>query len=337
MNIQQNKDLTDFNTFRVKVTADYFVEVTTEEELEDALDFSFTKNIPYQILGGGSNILFVKDFQGVIIHINNKGILWGEHADDERIKVNVAAGEDWHNFVILCLSKNLYGLENLALIPGTVGGAPIQNIGAYGVEVKDLIESVRVFDVLEKTWLKLLSQECAFNYRSSLFRGSNRYVVFSVLFELGRKWEPKLSHKELSDKFRCKKIEPLDVFEEVCRIRTAKLPDPTVDGNAGSFFKNPFVPVSELNRLSSEFPEIPFYNTNDPNTVKIPAAWLLDNLGWKGKNLGSAVVSSNHALVIVNQGNASGEQIYDLAREMSLSVFDKYGITLAPEVKIIDS
>ena len=336
MNIQQNKDLTDFNTFRVKVTADYFVEVTTEKELEDAIEFTFVKKIPYQILGGGSNVLFVRNFQGMIIHIRNKGIFWGEYVDNEKQTIDVSAGEDWHNFVTSCLDRNLYGLENLALIPGTVGGAPIQNIGAYGVEVKDLIKSVRVFDVIERKWLNLLNQDCGFNYRSSVFRSSSRYVVFRVLFDLDRQWKPKLSHKELSEKLHYRKIEAADIFDEVCKIRSTKLPDPRVDGNAGSFFKNPFISVGELNRLSSDFPEIPFYSTHDPDTVKIPAAWLLDNLGWKGKNLGDALVSANHALVIINQGGATGRQIYDLAKEMSLSVFNKYGITLVPEVKIID-
>ena len=146
------------------------------------------KKIPYQILGGGSNVLFVRNFQGMIIHIRNKGIFWGEYVDNEKQTIDVSAGEDWHNFVTSCLDRNLYGLENLALIPGTVGGAPIQNIGAYGVEVKDLIKSVRVFDVIERKWLNLLNQDCGFNYRSSVFRGSSRYVVFSVLFELDRQW-----------------------------------------------------------------------------------------------------------------------------------------------------
>lgn len=337
MNIQKNIDLTDFNTFKVSITADYYAEISSERDLEDILDFTSTEKIPFHILGGGSNILFVKDFQGMIIHVKNRGILWDENTDSEKERVDVSAGEDWHNFVISSLNKKFYGLENLALIPGMVGGAPIQNIGAYGVEVKDLIKSVKVFDVIERKWLTLSNQDCGFNYRNSIFRTSDRYIVYSVVFELTRQWKPKLHHKELYEKFHCKTIGALDVFNEVCRIRSTKIPDPKIKGNAGSFFKNPFISINELNRLTSEFPEIPFYNTNDPDIVKVPAAWLLDNLGWKGKNYGGAFVSSDHALVIVNQGNATGEQIYNLARQMSSSVFDKYGITLVPEVKIIDS
>ena len=337
MDIQKNKDLIDFNSFVIKATADYYVEVTSEHEIEAALDFVYAEKVPYLILGGGSNILFVNNFHGMIIHIKNKGIFWDSSLDNQKQRVDVSAGENWHNFVVLCLSKNLHGLENLALIPGTVGGAPIQNIGAYGVEVKDLIESVKVFDLTRKKWLILSNQDCGFGYRNSILRTSNRYIVYTVTFELERQWNPRLHHRELYERFHTKKTKAADIFNEVCRVRRTKLPDPKIKGNAGSFFKNPIISMSELDRLNSDCPGIPFYKTNDPDAVKVPAAWLLDNLGWRGKSLGGASVSTNHALVIVNQARATGRDIYDLAMEMSSSVFDNFEITLIPEVKIIDS
>ena len=335
MKIQKKQNLTFLNTFKVHATADFFAEVTSEEELEDALDYARARSISYEIIGGGSNILFAHDFNGMVIRVRNKGIVWDKYKDSGKQKVAVSAGENWHDFVTQCLENNVYGLENLALIPGTVGGAPIQNIGAYGVEVKEFISNIKVFDVVEKKWLIIHKEDCGFGYRNSVFKTTDRFIVFSVVFELARNWEPRFNHKELSEKFNDKNATPSVVFDEICKMRREKLPDPEVTGNAGSFFKNPIITLNEFKELKIQFPDIPCYKTDTSGFLKIPAAWLLDYLGWKGKALEGASVSSKHALVIVNSDNASGGNILDLAKEMSSSVLDNFGIILAPEVKII--
>ena len=335
MKIQKKKNLTFLNTFKVCATADFYAEITSEQELEEALDYASARSIPFETIGGGSNILFSQDFKGMVIHVRNQGILWDKVKDSAKQKITVSAGENWHNFVARCLRKNLYGLENLALIPGSVGGAPIQNIGAYGVEVKEFISCVKVYDVIEKKWLSIDGKNCGFDYRSSIFKISDRYIIFSVIFELFRNWEPRLNHKELSSKFSSRNATASDVFDEVCKLRSKKLPDPNITGNAGSFFKNPIIHSNEFKKLRIQFPDIPCYKTDNSSFLKIPAAWLLDYLGWKGKTLQGASVSSKHALVIVNLGNASGENILDLAKKMSSSVLDNFGIMLIPEVKII--
>ena len=335
MKIQKNQNLTFLNTFKVHATADFFAEITSEEDLEEALDYASARSIPYEIIGDGSNILFAQDFSGMVIRVRNKGIVWDKFKDSEKQKVAVSAGENWHNFVTLCVEKNAYGLENLALIPGTVGGAPIQNIGAYGVEVKEFISSIKAYDVIEKKWLRILGEDCGFDYRSSIFKTTDRFIILSVIFELVRSWEPRLNHKELSAKFINRNATAPGVFNEICKMRSEKLPDPSLAGNAGSFFKNPIITSSDLKKLRIQFPDIPCYETGTSGGLKIPAAWLLEHLGWKGKALGGASVSSKHALVIVNSGNASGGNILDLAKEMSSSVLDNFGIMLTPEVKII--
>jgi len=335
MKIQKKKNLTSLNTFKVNATADFFAEITSEQELEEALDYASARSIPFEIIGGGSNILFAQDFKGMVIRVRNKGILWDKVKDSDKQKVTASAGEDWHKFVTRCLEKNLYGLENLALIPGTVGGAPIQNIGAYGVEVKEFISGVKAYDVIEKKWISIERKNCGFSYRNSIFKTSDRFIIYNVIFELVRNWEPRLNHKELSAKFVSKKATASVVFDEICKLRNKKLPDPSVIGNAGSFFKNPIIPLSKFEKLKTKFPDIPFYETENSSFLKIPAAWLLDCLGWKGKTLEGASVSPKHALIITNSGNASGENILDLAKKMSSSVLDNFGIMLVPEVRII--
>ena len=335
MKIQRKQNLTFLNTFKVHATADFFTEVTSENDLEEALDYASVRSIPYEIIGGGSNVLFAQDFNGMVICIRNKGMVWDKFKDSDKQRVSVSAGENWHSFVTQCVEKNAYGLENLALIPGTVGGAPIQNIGAYGVEVKEFISSVKAYDVIEKKWLIILREDCGFDYRSSIFKTTDRFIILNVVFELVRNWKPRLNHKELSAKFIDRNATASVVFDEICKLRSEKLPDPSLTGNAGSFFKNPIVNVNEFKELKIKYPDIPHYKTDTSGVLKIPAAWLLDYLGWKGKALGGASVSSKHALVIVNSNSASGANILDLAKEMSSSVLDNFGIILTPEVKII--
>lgn len=337
MNIEELRKLNSLNTFRVSAIASYYIKVTTEVELVEALAFGEAKSLPIQIIGEGSNLLFVNDFPGLVVHIANKGIFWSEEINHDCRRVTVAAGENWHSFVTLSLAKGLYGLENLALIPGTVGAAPIQNIGAYGAEIKDSIIEVKLFDRLRQKWRIFSNQECEFAYRDSVFKRANPnpYVVFNLTLELTTNWCPNLVHEDLSLEFSNKATVAKDVFNKICDIRKRKLPDPKLLGNAGSFFKNPLVSHEKLNELESRFPDIPSFAAEHPGLVKVSAAWLLDKAGWRGKARGGAAVHDNHALILVNSGNATGEDIMLLSQDMSNSILEKYGIVLEPEVRII--
>ena len=337
MKIEESRELSSLTTFGVASTAAHYTKVTTESELIEALHFADTLGLRAQILGGGSNLLFKDDFSGLIIHIANTGILWlkGEHGQNPR--VIVSAGENWHSLVTSAVKKGFYGLENLALIPGTVGAAPIQNIGAYGAEIKDYIIEVKVFDLLKQKWRILTAKECEFAYRDSLFKRLeiNPYIIWSVTLELETSWIPNLAHKDLFDVFSKKEPTANEIFIEVCKIRRKKLPDPLVIGNAGSFFKNPLISTDKFEELKIRFPYLKCYSTEYSDLVKVSAAWLLDEAGWKGKKRGSAAVYDHHALILVNNGGATGKDILLLAQDMRDSILTTYGITLEPEVKII--
>ena len=337
MNIEESRELGSLTTFGVASTAAYYTKVTTEAELIEALHFADTMGLKTQIVGGGSNLLFADDFSGLIIHIANAGILWlkGEHGQNH--KVIVSAGENWHSLVTSAVRKGFYGLENLALIPGTVGAAPIQNIGAYGAEIKDYMIEVRVFDLLKQEWSVLTRKECEFAYRDSLFKrlDVNPYIIWSVTLELETSWIPNLTHKDLFNAFSKKEPTADEVFMEVCKIRRKKLPDPLTYGNAGSFFKNPLISTDKFEELKTRFPCLKCYSTEYSGLVKVSAAWLLDEAGWKGKKHGSAAVYDHHALILVNNGGATGKDILLLAQDMRDSILTTYGITLEPEVRIV--
>jgi UDP-N-acetylmuramate dehydrogenase len=337
MEIQQAISLQQLNSFGVPATAAYLAKVETAADLEEALGFAEAENLSIQVLGSGSNVLFVRDFPGLVLHIANKGIEWGDATADDSSALRVAAGENWHGLVSSCLQKGLYGLENLALIPGTVGAAPIQNIGAYGVELADFFVDVTVFDRETKQWLVMDKQACEFAYRDSLFKGAGlgRYIVFNLSLSLSSQWVPNLSYQGLKEALGNTEPTPQDVFDAVCQIRRSKLPDPSVIGNAGSFFKNPIISLEKFKSLEEQLPGLPKYDTGEEGLTKIPAGWLLEKLGWKGRTRGAAAVSDNHALVIVNPGEADGEDILLLAQEMSNSVLQTYGIALEPEVRIL--
>ena len=337
--IQENISLKPYNTFGVDVSARYFAEVNSVEELIETLKFSSTKTLPLLFLGGGSNILFTKDFEGLAIQLNLKGIT-EEIIDDNQVLVTAKSGENWHQFVMDCLERNYGGLENLSLIPGNVGTSPMQNIGAYGTEIKDVFESCKVLNLETLELATLKSEQCKFGYRDSIFKqeGKGKYVILEVTFRLTRKVH-RIDVEYGAIKSELEKlgiINPTiqDVSKAVISIRHSKLPDPKAIGNAGSFFKNPTIPISQFEDLKQQFENIPGYPNGD--FVKVPAGWLIEQAGWKGKQIGNVASNQLQALVIINAtGNATGKEIFDFSTMIIDSVKEKYGIELEREVNII--
>ncbi len=332
-------DLKSYNTFGLPVVANYFVRINHSDDIKVLMNKAFFKENRRLILGGGSNVLFLDDFfEGLVIQVDNKG--W-EIIDekDNNIYVRAQAGTDWSYFVDELVKEGLYGLENLSLIPGKVGAAPMQNIGAYGVEQKDCFFALEAVD-LQSGKIKIFDrQSCNFGYRSSVFKheARGRYLIIAVTFALKKKAVVDASYGNLEEYFKQRGIQNPDIkdlSEAVKSIRQSKLPDPKQLGNAGSFFKNPVVHQLLLNDLTKEYSSIPNYPVG-PNTYKIPAAWLIDQAGWKGFRQGDAGVHDKQALVLVNYGNASGRELFALAMKIQLDVKAKFGINLDPEVNII--
>ena len=345
MTIQENVSLKPYNTFGVEAKAKYFAEVNSEEELKEilkqfhSLQLSNSPTLPLLLLGGGSNILLTKDFEGLVIKLNLKGITEEMMSEDEML-VTAKAGENWHEFVMYCLEKNYGGLENLSLIPGNVGTSPMQNIGAYGTEIKDTFVGCKVLN-LETLEIEMFDKEkCRFGYRDSIFKqeGKGKYVILEVTFCLTTK-KHKIKTEYGAIKTELEKMgtsEPTiqEVSKAVIAIRQSKLPDPNVIGNAGSFFKNPTIPQKQFDDLQKKFPQIHFYPTGD--MVKVPAGWLIENCGWKGKQIGNVASHELQALVIVNKtGSATGKEIFDFSTMIIDSVKEKFGIELEREVNII--
>lgn len=341
MPIQISKDfnLKKFNTFGVAATAAECVRIEDEEQLQEVREILQERGDgSFLVLGGGSDILFTKDFAGMIILMENKGIT-EEGEDDRHYFVRASAGENWHAFVRRMVLEGKYGLENLALIPGTVGGAPIQNIGAYGLEVGQRIESVRCFDLETGNFVDLTHDDCQFGYRTSVFKAeeSKRYVITSVLFRLHKVWEPVLTYKELKREIENNRppiLKVEDVFASVISLRIRKLPDPQKIGNAGSFFKNPTMTKAEFMPILRDNPDVVFYPIDEDN-VKISAAWLIDAAGLKGLRMGNCGTYDRQPLVIVNYGQANGEEIYEMAQSIRTHVKNSFGIRLKPEVVIV--
>ena len=338
MTIQENISLKPYNTFGVDAAARYFAEVNSVEELAETLKLS-NSTTSILFLGGGSNLLLAKDFDGLAIRLNLKGITEKIISENE-ILVTAKAGENWHQFVIFCLEKNYGGLENLSLIPGNVGTSPMQNIGAYGTEIKDVFESCKVLN-LETLEIEVFNLEkCRFGYRDSIFKqeGKGKYVILEVTFRLTTKThridvEYGAIQSELENMGI---INPTiqDVSKAVINIRQSKLPDPKEIGNAGSFFKNPTIPLAQYETLKLKFENIPGYPNGD--FVKVPAGWLIEQSGWKGKQIGNVASHKLQALVIINAtGNATGKEIFDFSTMIIDSVKEKYGIELEREVNII--
>ncbi len=336
MQILKNISLKSYNTFGVDVNCRFFAEVFTEEELLPFLQSLDREKKTFLILGGGSNLLFTKDFEGTIVKISTKGIeIIAETEDD--IYIRVQAGENWDEFVAYCVEKGWGGLENLSLIPGKVGTAPVQNIGAYGAEVKDVLFEVSALDRINQIHRIFSNFECEFSYRDSIFkRRENQFVILSVTFKLSLKPVLNAKYGDIMEELTSLQIDSPDirsVREAVCRIRSRKLPDPVKIGNSGSFFKNPVVDLDLLPSLKEKFPGIVSFPYG--KYVKLAAAWLIEQCGWKGYRAGDAGVHPNQPLVLVNYGCATGQEILDLANSIKADVQKKFGITLEIEVNIL--
>lgn len=337
--MQENFSLKPYNTFGVDAKAKYFIEIHNIEELKDALNFSKEKSLSLLFLGGGSNILLTKDFDGLAIKLNLKGIS-EENLNNNEVLVTAKAGENWHEFVMFCLSKNYGGLENLSLIPGNVGTSPMQNIGAYGTEIKDVFVNCQVLNLENQTVETFDLEKCRFGYRDSIFKqeGKGKYIILEVAFKLTKEnHHIKTEYGAITSELQNLGIEKptiQDVSQAVINIRQSKLPDPKQIGNAGSFFKNPTIPLAQFEALQQKFENIQGY----PNgaMVKVPAGWLIEQCGWKGKQIGNVASHKLQSLVIINAtGTATGKEIFDFSTEIINSVKEKFGIELEREVNII--
>src|SRR5690606_20925979 len=324
----------------VAARAPMLVEVSDVAVLPELFSgYAMLRDAPVLVLGGGSNLLFAGDPEGAVLALTASGMRMLEDQGDTAI-VRADAGGEWHALVLWTLGHGLSGLENLALIPGTVGAAPIQNIGAYGVEVREHIHVVEAFERATGTLRRLTPEQCGFGYRDSVFkREPGRYVVAAVEFALDRAAQPRLGYAGIGEELATMGIEgeprPSQVAEAVCRIRRRKLPDPAVIGNAGSFFKNPIVPAAQAQALKADNPALPVFPVGDDGLRKLSAAWLIDACGWKGHRDGDAGVAASHALVLVNHGNATGAQLLALARGIAASVHERFGVALEPEPRIV--
>ena len=333
MIIQKNISLKAYNTFGVECFCEYFTSVSTTEELRAALlNEDFSQRF---ILGGGSNLLLTKNLSGLCIHVDLKGIRIVEENDDLVI-IEASAGENWHEFVLWTLNQGYGGLENLALIPGNIGTAPIQNIGAYGVELKDCFVNCTTLDTITATPHRFNLEEAVFGYRNSIFKTAlkGKHVITAVQFRLTKKNHIlKTDYGVIQEELGSKVSSPKNIAEAVIAIRQRKLPDPKKIGNSGSFFKNPVVTEIQFQNLLQEHPEMPHYRISD-SEVKIPAGWIIDRLGYKGTKRGAAGVHEHQALVLVNHGNASGIEILTLAKEIQEKVLVNFKISLEIEVNI---
>ncbi len=336
MKILKDFSLKDYNSFNLDVKARFFVKINSEKDLPKLTESGHLNTGSFLIVGEGSNILFRDNFKGTVIHPDFKGIQLIKETDD-LVFIKVGAGENWDNFVNRTVARGLHGIENLSLIPGAVGSVPVQNIGAYGVEVRNVIHKVKGFHIEKEDFSTLTAKDCEFGYRSSIFKKSlkGKFIVCSVIFKLKKHAKPDISYRGLREYFQhTEEATARKIRDKVIEIRQSKLPDPAILGNAGSFFKNPVVDQETANKLIHKFPEIPHFPDQD-NQVKFSAAWLIEQCGWKGKRTGDAGVYSKHALILVNYGEASGRDIYDLSERIKDSVHKKFELLLDREVLVI--
>ncbi len=337
MQILQNYDLKKLNTFGVSQHALFFVEICKEEDVAELFNSSEFKNNKKIFLGGGSNILFTKDFDGMVVLNKLKGIeILNEN--EQSVTIKAYGGEIWHDLVLFAVDKGYWGIENMALIPGTVGATPIQNVGAYGVELKDVLLNVEAYEIEIGGKRVFSKEECKLDYRDSIFKNElkGKYFISAITLGLSKIENKNINYKLLQDYLIENKIEiqnSKDISTAVANIRRSRLPDPIVLGNAGSFFKNVFVSKEKLEELQKSFPAVPFFNEDE--MIKIPAGWLIEQTGWKGKRVGNVGVHEKQALVLVNHGGAKGEEILNLAHQIIFSVQEKFGLTLTPEVNIV--
>ena len=337
MEIQNHFSLRNHNTFGIEANAKQFVAVHSKEELKSVLAENKTKN--KFILGGGSNMLLTKDIDALVIHIDLKGKKIVEENDDF-VWVESQAGENWHEFVMWTIDNNFGGLENMSLIPGNVGTTPIQNIGAYGTEIKDTLVSCMAMKIDSLEMRSFDNAECHFGYRESVFKNEvkDQYIITSVVFKLTKRYHKiNISYGDITSelqKLNIKNPTLKEVSNAVITIRQSKLPDPKVLGNSGSFFKNPIVSKSDFDPIHKKFPEMKFYEISETE-VKVPAGWLIEQAGFKGKRFGDAGIHKNQALVLVNYGNATGQEILNVSKEIQDTIYKKFGIQIEAEVNII--
>jgi UDP-N-acetylmuramate dehydrogenase len=337
MQLLDNISLKPFNTFGIDVRARFFCEVSTEEDIMSISGKPERVHLPLMILGGGSNILFTRDFPGTVMKISSKGIRVIKD-DEDFVWVKASAGENWDDFVRFCVDNGWGGIENLSGIPGNAGTSPVQNIGAYGVEMKDTFCELEAFDLESREKQIFSKEDCGFGYRESIFkyRYKGRFIILNVTFILKKKPELCLDYGNIRDELTLMKADHpgiAEVRKAVCGIRARKLPDPAVTGNAGSFFKNPVILSPQFEALKHLFPGIVSFPQE--GKIKLAAAWMIEQCGWKGKRIGNAGVHSTQPLVLVNHGNAMGLEIKSLGEEIQRSVFERFGVMLETEVNIV--
>jgi UDP-N-acetylmuramate dehydrogenase len=337
MEILEDYSLKPYNTFGIDVRARYFTEALSEEDI-----VKLAKNLredfhPLLILGGGSNILFTKDYPGTVMKISTKGMSVIKE-DDDSVWVKAEAGENWDDLVKYCVEQGWGGLENLSAIPGNAGTCPVQNIGAYGVEIKDTFDELEAFDLISKEKKNFRNEECEFGYRESIFKlkHKGRFIILNVTFRLSKKPRLSLDYGNIGEELTTMNVihpEIADVRKAVCSIRARKLPDPAVMGNAGSFFKNPVILQDQFEVLKNSFPGLVSFPQD--GKIKLAAAWMIEQCGWKGKRIGNAGVHATQPLVLVNHGNAKGSELLSLGEEIKKSVLERFGVTLETEVNVI--
>lgn len=339
MEVKDSVDLFPYNTFRIHARASSLVTTRTVAEARQVFKSDLFRKQPHLILGGGSNILLTGNFDGVVVKNEITGVSTVRE-DDLTILLKVGSGENWHSFVTFCVERDLGGIENLSLIPGTVGAAPMQNIGAYGVEIREVIHNVEAIEIKSGITRVFNNEECAFGYRESIFKQAlkNQYFISSITLSLTKKNHRfNISYGAIGEVLKQRNIQELSIraiSDAVIDIRSRKLPNPEVIGNAGSFFKNPSVDSRHFDALKKKYPAIPFF-PGENGLIKIPAAWLIEQCGWKGKTLGNIGVHKHQALVLVNYGEGEGRKIWELAMDIQSSVREKFDILLHPEVNVI--
>ena len=333
-----NADLRPLNSFGVAARARALARVDSRDGLVAALEHAEREGLRVEVLGGGSNVLIVDNLEAIVLQPQLRGIEWSGRNDDGRIRVRAAAGENWHAFVGATLDHGAFGLENLALIPGNVGASPIQNIGAYGVELEHFVAAVEAFDRVERRFVRIESADCGFSYRDSRFKHDvGRHLIVAVEFALSDTPRLTLDYAGVREELQAMGIgvpSPKDVYHAVSAIRRRKLPDPATLGNAGSFFKNPLIPAQQAQQLKGEHPQLPVYPAGQ-EMAKLAAGWLIEQCGWKGFRDGDAGVHRQHALVLVNHGSASGRQILALAERIRADVRARFGVELEIEPRVI--
>jgi UDP-N-acetylmuramate dehydrogenase len=336
LEFQRDVSLKKHNTFGIDALAKRFADVTDAQSLKAWCEQNAGQEKPF-LIGGGSNLLLTKDIEAPVLHIAPRGMrIVSDHQGT--VVVEAMAGEPWHDFVLWTLAQGLCGLENLSLIPGYVGGAPVQNIGAYGVEIRSTCESVQAIEIATGAERKFKNNECRFGYRDSVFKQMplDAFAIMSVRFMLSRNFTPRIEYGDITNILGARgvlKPTARDLSNAIITIRSSKLPDPAVIGNAGSFFKNPIVPSELAHALAERFTDMPRFAAG--NQFKIPAGWLIEQTGWKGRRIGAAGVHEHHALVIVNHGGATGADIWNVAQAVQADVKEKFGIRLEPEPRVV--